>query len=173
MPLGVHQPLTDGDGLGERPGGVFQRGEQEVPQRVVAGHGEAVFERPHERVGGVLREDDEALADIAGGGVASASSRSTPLLPPSSAVATTALVCTPSDSRVQMETGGPVPPPMTTARRVRSWASRPPRCGRALFRAEKAAVAAGSTRKASVRLPALLACGLRASSPFRRACHAK
>ena len=67
MPLGVHQPLADGDGLEERPGGVFQRGEQEVPQRVVAGHGEAIFERPHERVGGVLREGDEALADVAGG----------------------------------------------------------------------------------------------------------
>ncbi len=88
------------------------------------------------------------------GGVASASSRSTPVEPPSSAMATTALVCTPNDSRVRMDTGAPVPPPMTTARRARSSSSSPRRFGRALFRAEKAAVAAGSTRKASVlRMP--------------------
>ena len=43
-----------------------------------------------------------------------------------------------------MDTGAPVPPPMTTARRARSSSSSPRRFGRALFRAEKAAVAAGS-----------------------------
>ena len=39
---------------------------QEVAQSVVTGHGEPVLERPHKRVGGILREGHEALADVAG-----------------------------------------------------------------------------------------------------------
>ena len=84
------------------------------------------------------------------GGVTSASSRRTPVLPPSSAMATTALVCTPKESSVRMETGAPVPPPMTTAFSARASSSKGRRFGSALRRAENAAVAAGSTRKASV-----------------------
>ena len=84
------------------------------------------------------------------GGVTSASSRKTPVLPPSSAMATTALVCTPKESSVRMETGAPVPPPMTTAFSARASSSKGRRFGSALRRAENAAVAAGSTRKASV-----------------------
>ena len=72
------------------------------------------------------------------GGVTSASSRRTPVLPPSSAMATTALVCTPKESSVRMETG------------ARASSSKGRRFGSALRRAENAAVAAGSTRKASV-----------------------
>ena len=80
------------------------------------------------------------------GGVTSASSRKTPVLPPSSAMATTALVCTPKESSVRMETGAP----MTTAFSARASSSKGRRFGSALRRAENAAVAAGSTRKASV-----------------------
>ena len=66
VPLGVHQLLADGDGLGKRPRRIFQRGQKEVAQSMVAGHGEAVLERPHKRVGGILRKGHEALADVAG-----------------------------------------------------------------------------------------------------------
>ena len=67
VPLGVHEPLADGDGLGERPAGIFQSREQKIAQGVVAGHGEAVLQRPHQRIGRVLGEGHKALADVAGG----------------------------------------------------------------------------------------------------------
>ena len=51
---------------GNDPVGIFQRGQKEVAQSMVAGHGEAVLERPHKRVGGILRKGHEALADVAG-----------------------------------------------------------------------------------------------------------
>ena len=97
------------------------------------------------------------------GGVTSASSRKMPVEPPSSAMATTALVCAPSESSVRMDMGAPVPPPMTTAR-------NPPAAGRAgsapgstSRSAEKAAVAEGSMRKGWRRLTGLT------SPPARRA----
>ena len=60
------------------------------------------------------------------GGVTSASSRRMPVDPPSSAMATTALVSSPSDRSVRMDMGAPVPPPMTTAALALALA----RCGR-------------------------------------------
>ncbi len=83
------------------------------------------------------------------GGVTSASSRRTPVEPPSSAMATTALVSTPKESSVRMDTGAPVPPPMTTAFGA-GVLVQGRRFGSALRRAANAAVAEGSTRKASV-----------------------
>ena len=49
MPLGVHQLLADGDGLGKRPRRIFQRGQKEVAQSMVAGHDEPVLEDVYKR----------------------------------------------------------------------------------------------------------------------------
>ena len=74
------------------------------------------------------------------GGVTSASSRRMPVDPPSSAMATTALVSSPSDRSVRMDMGAPVPPPMTTARWRSPWRG----AGAAGRSAANAAVAEGS-----------------------------
>ncbi len=67
VPARVEQLLADGDRLGERPAGVFERDEHEVAERMVARYGEAVFECSRERVGRVGRHGSDALADVAGG----------------------------------------------------------------------------------------------------------
>ena len=59
------------------------------------------------------------------GGVTLASSRRMPVEPPSSAMATMALVWAPRESSVRRDTGAPVPPPITTARTSPSDGSRP------------------------------------------------
>ena len=89
------------------------------------------------------------------GGVTFASSRSTPVEPPSSAIATTAAVSRPMDRSVRMDTGAPVPPPMTTARRC----SPGPTTGGVEPSAAKAAVAEGSWVNAGFAMGAPYACG--------------
>ncbi len=143
VPLRVEQTLANGNRLGKRSAGVFKGREHEVAERMITRDGEAILERPHQRITRILRESRDALR-ISPGGVTSASSRRTPVEPPSSAMATTALVSTPSERSVPDGHRGAVPPPMTTARRCLPGPMRISIRGILSFIAENDAVADGS-----------------------------
>ena len=112
---------------------LFAMGKRYLNARVSGSFGSAAIARMHLRT--------------SPGGVTSASSRKRPVEPPSSAIATTALVSTPSESRVRMDTGAPVPPPMTTALSLSPRGARAARGKGRSRSAAKAAVAEGSWMK--------------------------
>ena len=68
MPLRVEQTLANGNRLGKRSAGVFKGREHEVAERMITRDGEAILERPHQRITRILRESRDAFANIAGRG---------------------------------------------------------------------------------------------------------
>ena len=114
VPDAAQQALAGVDGLDEGARLLGKRHEQEVSERMVVDVGKAMGKGAGDGRRRVLGEGGEALAHVPGGTTCSCS-RSRPVEPPSSAIATTESICAPIRRSAAMSRGCPVPPPMETA----------------------------------------------------------